>query len=152
MKFLFTTAFLSAVLLSSISVSVNAQGFNLNDHKWKDRVLLIFSPNTYTHHYRDQVRELKSAKNGIQERDLKVYHILQESSASVKGEIIEGEETDPLLSEFDVSPSEYTVILIGKDGTEKLRTNETLSARRLFKEIDAMPMRKLEMKEKGEKN
>jgi hypothetical protein len=43
----------------------------------------------------------------------------------------------------------FTLVLIGKDGTEKLRADKALPARELFDFIDAMPMRRAEM---GSKN
>jgi hypothetical protein len=149
MKFFLATVLISGFLFSSISMEVSAQSFDLDDHKWKDRVLLVFSPNTYNFDYRKQVKALNKSRDGINERDLKIYHILQETSTSVKGEIIEDDDADYLLSDFGVSSSDFTVILVGKDGTEKLRTNEFLQTDDLFDEIDAMPMRKLEMKDDG---
>jgi hypothetical protein len=149
MKFFLATVLISGFLFSSISMEVSAQSFDLDDHKWKDRVLLVFSPNTYNFDYRKQVKALNKSRDGIKERDLKIYHILQETSTSVKGEIIEDDDADYLLSDFGVSSSDFTVILVGKDGTEKLRTNEFLQTDDLFDEIDAMPMRKLEMKDDG---
>ena len=42
-------------------------------------------------------------------------------------------------------------LVIGKDGGEKLRkVDETLSLKELYNLIDAMPMRRREMKEQGE--
>jgi hypothetical protein len=48
-----------------------------------------------------------------------------------------------------VKRAQFTVILIGKDGTEKHRTNTLLQMQELFTIIDAMPMRRAEM---GKKN
>ena len=41
------------------------------------------------------------------------------------------------------------MILVGKDGTEKLRAHHVVSAQALFALIDAMPMRQREMREAG---
>ncbi|MAO65204.1 MAG: hypothetical protein CL666_09420 [Balneola sp.] len=150
MKIPFITLLLSSLLLSIMPLQ--AQDFNLDDHKWKDRVLLVFSPNTYNPDFRDQAKQLKNARKGINERDLKVFYVLQESSASVKGDVLEGDETSDLLTEFDVSSGDFVVILVGKDGTKKLQTEESISSDRLFEVIDDMPMRKLEMKEDGKGN
>ena len=43
----------------------------------------------------------------------------------------------------------FTLVLIGKDGTEKLRSDKPLPARELFDFIDAMPMRQAEMRSKN---
>lgn len=47
--------------------------------------------------------------------------------------------------------TDFTVTLVGKDGSEKLRTQNLLTANQLFALIDAMPMRIEEMRNK-EKN
>jgi len=39
----------------------------------------------------------------------------------------------------------FSVVLIGKDGGEKLRRDSFLSTRELFAFVDAMPMRRAEM-------
>ncbi|MCS4120976.1 hypothetical protein GGP45_001318 [Salinibacter ruber] len=41
----------------------------------------------------------------------------------------------------------FRVVLVGKDGTEKRREAEPVSARSVFDTIDAMPMRQREMRE-----
>ncbi len=47
------------------------------------------------------------------------------------------------------SQTDFTVILVGKDGSEKLRTCKLLTTKKLFAIIDAMPMRRHEMRNKG---
>lgn len=56
---------------------------------------------------------------------------------------------DELRSDFDISPSDFVVLLIGKDGDEKYRSDEFISSKKLFNEIDSMPMRKIEMGDDG---
>lgn len=54
---------------------------------------------------------------------------------------------DRQYEELSVSPLKpFTVILVGRDGGEKYRSNEVTSARQFFVLIDAMPMRKTEMR------
>jgi len=49
---------------------------------------------------------------------------------------------------FRVERADFTVILVGKDGGEKLRDSKPLPFARLQATIDAMPMRRQEMKER----
>ena len=46
----------------------------------------------------------------------------------------------------------FTLVLIGKDGTEKLRSEKPVLLKELFDLIDGMPMRQAEIKEKGKSN
>lgn len=149
MKSIFTAILFSFFLIPSFTQAQEVEYFDLGDYKWQNRVLLIFSPNTYNADYREQVEFLKNMNGGIKERDLKIFYALEQSSASVKGALLPDEAISELRSDFGVSSSEYTVLLIGKDGTEKLRTDAALPAEDLFSEIDSMPMRKLEMRDGG---
>ncbi len=47
---------------------------------------------------------------------------------------------------FHVAPQDFTVILVGKDGGEKLRSNHPIPFDKLRDTIDSMPMRQQEMK------
>lgn len=47
---------------------------------------------------------------------------------------------------------EFTLILMGKDGTEKLRSAKPVPAKELFDLIDAMPMRQAEMRAGNKSN
>jgi len=48
---------------------------------------------------------------------------------------------------FHVAEGEFVVILIGKDGGEKLRSQTPVTMERLMKVIDAMPMRQKEARD-----
>lgn len=55
-----------------------------------------------------------------------------------------------IFNEFQVHPTHFTLLLIGKDGYVKLRSKEVVSADYIFSIIDVMPMRMDEVKRKGE--
>jgi hypothetical protein len=46
---------------------------------------------------------------------------------------------------FQVPANQFTVLLLGEDGTVRLRSNAPVSVNRLNSLIDAMPDRKVEM-------
>ncbi len=103
------------------------------DHK---RVLLVFGAGTGGQIDR-QLELLKGHKADLSERDVVVLAEPDESSASAQ-----------LRAQFHVSGSEFTVILIGKDGGEKLRQHSSITYEKLASTIDAMPMRQDEMRGK----
>jgi len=59
------------------------------------------------------------------------------------------EATDAAAKKYNVNPKEFTVLLIGKDGSTKYRDNRPIEIKDLFALIDSMPMRKNEMKRKS---
>jgi hypothetical protein len=46
--------------------------------------------------------------------------------------------------------SSFAVVLVGKDGGEKRRSNDVVAVEELFAQIDAMPMRQSERRRAGE--
>jgi hypothetical protein len=54
---------------------------------------------------------------------------------------------DNIWRKFNDKDSPFLVVLIGKDGTMKLRRERVLSKNELLGIIDAMPMRRAEMQE-----
>jgi len=85
------------------------------------RVLIISAPSLTDDTYRTQAALLLSAWPGLLERDFTVE------------------------TRFDAKT--FSIVLIGKDGGEKLRRTKPLTPAELFALVDAMPMRRAEMRE-----
>lgn len=58
--------------------------------------------------------------------------------------VVETREASPLVERF--APEGFTVVLVGLDGGEKFRAGEVTPPERLEALIDAMPMRRREMR------
>ncbi len=80
-----------------------------------------------------QMSLLKQVDEGVKERAIDVKEVNNENA---------------LWKKYNKDNVAFLVVLIGKDGTEKHRTTKILPAKELFAIIDAMPMRKAEMKKK----
>lgn len=114
---------------------------NLEPLKWQNRIILVFSEQSEAHK-----STLEEAKPQIDDRDI-VWFIINgnEITTNYQGKV---------LDEFAANVSrQYSalgvpVILIGKDGGVK-ETGDLLSLETLFDEIDSMPMRLREMREKS---
>ena len=118
------------------------------DHLWKHRVLLVFSPSQQTAEYREQLDHLRADAAGLEERDLQVYRIFPEGLITSERDVLDHNDlSDQYRSQYGVDPETFTVVLVGKDGTEKLRTTEVLRLDKLYATIDAMPMRRREMRD-----
>lgn len=95
------------------------------------RQLLILKNGANQHLAERQLNLLEKARPGVKERNIK---------------ITVADREDALYKRYVADTSGFTVLLIGKDGSEKHRTNQLLTANELFAIIDAMPMRRGEMK------
>lgn len=99
------------------------------------REIWIFSADAGNASFISQKSMLTDAP-GLKERDIQVHEIFGLKS------------NESIFKKYKASTQNFTFILIGKDGGEKLRANEPVSLEKLYTTIDAMPMRKDEMKRK----
>lgn len=141
MKFLIT-------LLSFIYMaSVNAQ--EINSHQWKDRLLLILSKNSENENFQDQVRILKENHKDLEERKLVVYQILPGKFKTGINEDAKWQQSEYLFKKYKTPNSNFDIILIGLDGREKFKDSKVVPVQTIFSTIDSMPMRKAEIRKKG---
>ena len=98
------------------------------------RVLLVFAPSAVDAGYLEQKRGLEAYQTELQDRDMSVFYLLPSDAA-------------PLYEHFGVGENSFTVVLIGKDGTEKERYDNPVQPDDLFSTIDQMPMRRREIAE-----
>jgi hypothetical protein len=94
---------------------------------------------------------------GFKERDLLLVELLTESTTRAYGQTIDEADVVRVRSQserearsrFNVAPQDFQVILVGKDGTAKRRESNPIQPEVIFNEIDAMPMRQREMRERS---
>ena len=115
------------LLLTTIPTTANP---TLKDYRWKNRVLLLFG-NPTSDKLQNQKAILATDPDGLADRDMV---------------ILEPPQTKTLAKRYKVDPKNFTVILVGKDGGEKLRQEEPATLDQLFGLIDQMPMRQQEMR------
>ena len=97
------------------------------------RQLLIFTDNADNSYLKEQQKILNADPKGIKDRDIEVrVFYLNRDKAKFEEKNIKGT---------------FTVILVGKDGGDKMRTSKPIVLQKLYSTIDAMPMRKSEMKQ-----
>ena len=120
----------------AISLSImNAR--NLDELRWKERVILIYAPKGAEKQLGRQEALLRLHNVELTERD--ITQIVVRTPA----------ENPEIVKRFKLSGAGFTVLLIGKDGGEKLRSHEIVSPETLCQLIDSMPMRQEEMREEA---
>jgi len=124
----------------------------MEPYLWQNRVLIIFAPMGCETILKRQNANLSGDRVGVAERDLVVWRVMgnpsgSSSSVSVDGITDEGVPSRAFYGYFAVEPDGFAVILLGKDGTEKLRQSEPVTEEELFGLIDRMPMRQREMQQ-----
>jgi hypothetical protein len=112
---------------------------------WQKRVVLVFAPDQENENYLKQMRVFGEVKDAMSERDIAQWDIIDSTRVVKEGAILPHVGTPRFYRHFNVSMPDFTVILLGKDGDEKLRKQSVVTSDTLFSLIDSMPMRKQEM-------
>lgn len=98
----------------------------------KRQVLLFYNANG-TAAKEQQLALFNSCVKDMEERNIEIHTYNVSNAAEAK--------------QWKVAAgAPFTFILVGKDGGEKMRVDTVVSTAQLFAIIDAMPMRKAEMK------
>lgn len=117
-------------------------------HRAKHRLLLIFAPSTSDERYMEQERLLADEESGLEDRDLLLLRILEDGTGAAAGEPVPAEAAASARREHGVEDGRFAVALVGRDGGVKFRADEPVPATEIFGRIDAMPMRRREMRER----
>jgi hypothetical protein len=129
-----------------MTLNLSAKAQELDTHRWKNRVLLIFAENDNNPTLSEQLKALNSDIEGLKERKLIVYQIFPthyKIGYTHSKETIKPDES--LFKKYNTSPDPFKVILIGLDGGVKYEKYGLLKNSALFEIIDGMPMRKSEI-------
>jgi hypothetical protein len=102
------------------------------DYLWKSRVLITFATHADDPALAEQTHTVTAAQAGMAERDLVLLRHIGDD--------------DALRRRYGVAGKGFEVLLIGKDGGVKLRSDHPIAAADLFQTVDAMPMRKDELR------
>lgn len=143
---------LSISLLLSSVVSMAHTGekgsfadLDLDALRWKNRVLVLFSPSESDASFQLQKQGLASSAQGVLDRDLMVLEIVEQGQSKAVNHLLSEKSVQDIRKRLGVVGGSFQVLLIGKDGGVKLRSSEPVSMKDLFGLIDSMPMRQQEM-------
>jgi len=128
------------------SVSISAQ--ELSSHQWKDRLVIILTTENSKSLHQEQIKIFQDNLDGLEERKLVIYSVMPDQYK--KGIDAESWINSTRLNDrYRQEGKEFEVLLLGLDGGVKLRQSEILSIEKLFAIIDAMPMRRNELRNEG---
>jgi hypothetical protein len=122
--------------------------FDLDGYQWKNRIILVFAPSSDSDAYKRQMQEFEGQEDGILDRDLIILELFEDGESRWGDTSLSERVASRMRRQLDVGAGEFVLILIGKDGTVKLRSNNPVDTSKLFGLIDTMPMRQEEMRRK----
>lgn len=121
----------------------------LSELRWEHRVLLIFAGDAGDEDYQEQLRILREAESGLQDRKLVRISFAPGTPARFEDRPITEESERAIRRAFEAEESGFQFVLLGLDGGEKLRSGKPVSAEGLFARIDRMPMRARELRNRN---
>ncbi|ABD88451.1 DUF4174 domain-containing protein [Rhodopseudomonas palustris] len=122
------------ILTVTIMTTNEGKAAPLDQFLWKSRVLVVVAP-VGDPAAEEQRRIYNAAAKGMSER------------AIVLSEALDGSERSrQIRSRLDADGRRFQVFLVGKDGNTAISSDKPVSADYLFGKVDAMPMRRDEMR------
>ena len=121
---------------------------DLDKYRWKNRLVLIFAPSKEDSFYLEQKSEFEGKSDEFEDRDIIMIELLKTGISTVAEVPLTYNQQSLLRKKFHVV-DDFVFILIGKDGTVKLRAKQPVLCDEIFSLIDSMPMRKEEMRRKA---
>ena len=116
------------IRLALISIMLLSQTSN-------KRVLAVYTTSADNASYQKQIKLLNEDKPGLTSRDVVVETYIYNT------------QNAPMFEKHQIKGF-FTVTLTGKDGGEKYRSTQPVTLKKLYGTIDAMPMRKEEVKQR----
>ena len=135
----------------ALLVTQNAAAYDLAQHLWQHRLLFLVSDSAADPRLVAQREVIETLRDEVIDRDLLVFE-LSATSGNVDGQALTAEDVAGLRRQLGVAAGDRRLILIGLDGSIKRRGELDTGLQAVFGQIDAMPMRRQELRERGRLN
>lgn len=133
---------LAVAILTTTARDGSAQ--QLDRYRWQNRLIVIATDGAHRTTSERQLDLLAHDPDAIAERHLIVV-TLEDETVEVDGTSQPDLTTHELRQRYDLPPGGFHVLLLGKDGGVKLRSDQPVALEDLNALIDTMPMRQREM-------
>ena len=130
-------------------IDEESTSLDLDTFQWKNRLVLIFAPSSTDHSYLNQKDGFAGKEDELDDRDIIVFELIETGPSMMGEELLTNEQQSYLRHTFGIPAADYSFILLGKDGTIKLRAKQVVPSSDVFDLIDRMPMRQEEIKRKA---
>lgn len=141
-QFLRSTLTVIFLVISVASLGpAQAMAAELSDYLWQRRPLLLFAPSESDPRLLETMRLIEAGRCDFVDRDMVLGRIVTEGTSTLDGHVVDTNQAQELMSEFGIGADSFSVVLLGKDGGEKLRAADVPDLQTIYAVIDGMPMR-----------
>lgn len=140
----FIRSTLKVILLMTSAAALGpaqAMAAELSDYLWQRRPLLLFAPSESDPRLLETMRRIEASRCDFVDRDMVLGRIVTEGTSTIDGHVVDTNQAQRLMSEFGIGAESFSVVLLGKDGGEKLRAAGVPDLQTIYAVIDGMPMR-----------
>ena len=143
----FIAGALALIILAASAAWIPAQAAaaELGDYLWQRRPLLVFAPTQSDPRLVETVGRIAATGCDFADRDMVLGRIVADGTSTLDGQVVDTSQAQQLFSQFGIGADSFSVVLIGKDGGEKLRVGDVPDLQAIYSVIDGMPMRGREM-------
>lgn len=127
------------IFLFLLCLSTKADAQRFTPFQWENRVLLIMDSEKQVEVRKQQIAVFTSTMKEVEERDLLILCFTGDELFD-----LDGKKYNHLIAKIPGKMFQG-VILVGKDGSLKLKEPFVVSSKEVFSLIDSMPMRQAEM-------
>jgi len=118
-----------------------------DQHRWKDRVLVLVAPSEDNAGLQKQRQMIQARQDAIADRNLRIYE-LTGSQGSLDQQTLQTDDVTALRQHLGLAPEDRLMILLGLDGEVKRRAPLDTPLSDFFRQIDRMPMRQADIRAK----
>ena len=136
---------LSLLLVFILFPYSRSDALELPELEWEYRPLVIFAPVSNDLRLQETQSRLQKLACELNDRKMMVGVIIKQGTNTLGSEILSISYSKELRHRYNIQENDFTVLLFGKDGDVKYRTDAIPDLREIFALIDGMPMRQQEM-------
>lgn len=114
-----------AIFLSGSALgSATAGAVGLDDYLWERRPLLLFAPTEGDPRLLETLARIEASGCEFADRDMVIGLVVAEGTSTLGGQVLDAVESRRLADTYAIGGDAFAVVLIGKDGGEKLRVDD----------------------------
>ncbi len=140
----------SMISIILLMLTINgAAAYDLGQHEWRQRLVFLIAPSSDDPAMAMQRQWIQRRWEAVADRDVLVFQLFFDQGF-VGDRVLAAQEVRELRKQLAVAAQDRLAILIGKDGGIKRRAALETDLREILLQIDAMPMRRDEVRAKTE--